>query len=182
MVLLGALAFFHIKAHIAALLGLASALLIAILAYKMPASMAVAAALNGAAYGLFPIGWIVLNAIFVYDITVSTGKFEVVKQTIAGLASDRRIQVLLDESEVSRAELPFEFMLNALRLTNGFAASLFTERTGLPITAISRQLDLAEARGLIVRDIKHVQPTDKGQLFLNDLLEIFLPESAEQKC
>ncbi len=95
VVLLGALAFFHIKAHIAALLGLASALLIAILAYKMPASMAVAAALNGAAYGLFPIGWIVLNAIFVYDITVSTGKFEVVKQTIAGLASDRRIQVLL---------------------------------------------------------------------------------------
>ena len=95
VVLLGALAFFHIKAHIAALLGLASALVIAIFAYKMPASMAVAAALNGAAYGLFPIGWIVLNAIFVYDITVATGKFEVVKQTIAGLASDRRIQVLL---------------------------------------------------------------------------------------
>jgi lactate permease len=95
VVLLGALAFFHIKAHIAALLGLASALLIALFAYHMPAQMAFAAALNGAAYGLFPIGWIVLNAIFVYDITVSTGQFEVVKQTIAGLASDRRLQVLL---------------------------------------------------------------------------------------
>ena len=83
-----------------------------------------------------------------------------------------------EEKIIPRAELPFEFMLNALRLTNGFAASLFTERTGLPITAISRQLDLAEARGLIARDIKHIQPTDKGQLFLNDLLEMFLPESA----
>ena len=87
-----------------------------------------------------------------------------------------------EEKIIPRAELAFEFMLNALRLTNGFAASLFTERTGLPITVIRRQLDLAEARGLIARDIKHVQPTAKGQLFLNDLLEIFLPESAEQKC
>ena len=95
IVLLGALAFFHVKAHIAALLGLASALLIALFVYGMPAQMAFAAAANGAAFGLFPIGWIVLNAIFVYDITVATGQFEVVKQTIAGLASDRRIQVLL---------------------------------------------------------------------------------------
>ena len=95
VVLLGALALFHVKAHWAALLGLAAALLIALFAYRMPASMAFAAALNGAAYGLFPIGWIVLNAIFVYDVTVHTGQFEVVKQTIGGLASDRRIQVLL---------------------------------------------------------------------------------------
>ena len=80
-----------------------------------------------------------------------------------------------EEKTVPRAELPFEFMLNALRLTNGFAVSLFTERTGLPITAISRQLDEAETRGLIVRDIKQIQPTEKGQLFLNDLLEMFLP-------
>ena len=86
-----------------------------------------------------------------------------------------------EEKTVPRAELPFEFMLNAMRLANGFAISLFTERTGLPITAISRQLDLAEARGLIVRDFKQVQPTKKGQLFLNDLLEMFLPESAERK-
>ncbi|ACG74286.1 L-lactate transport [Anaeromyxobacter sp. K] len=93
--LLGALAFFHVKAHWAALIGLVLALGIAIGVYGMPASMAGAAALNGAAFGLLPIGWIVLNAIFVYDITVRTGKFEVVKETIAGLASDRRIQVLL---------------------------------------------------------------------------------------
>ena len=80
-----------------------------------------------------------------------------------------------EEKTVPQAELPFEFMLNALRLTNGFAVSLFTERTGLPITAICRQLDEAETRGLIVRDIKQIQPTEKGQLFLNDLLEMFLP-------
>ena len=93
--LLGSLAFFHVKAHVAALLGLAAALLVAIAVYQMPASMAVAAAFNGAAFGLFPIGWIVLNAIFVYDISVGTGQFEVVKHTIANLAADRRIQVLL---------------------------------------------------------------------------------------
>lgn len=95
IVLLGSLAFFHVKAHIAALLGLATALLVAILVYHMPGSMAAAAAINGAAFGLFPIGWIVLNAIFVYDVAVETGQFEVVKHTIANLAADRRIQVLL---------------------------------------------------------------------------------------
>ncbi|HET6982229.1 MAG TPA: L-lactate permease [Myxococcaceae bacterium] len=95
IVLLGSLAFFHVKAHVAALLGLATALLVAFLVYKMPGSMAIAAALNGAAFGLLPIGWIVLNAIFVYDITVGTGQFEVVKDSIANLASDRRIQLLL---------------------------------------------------------------------------------------
>jgi lactate permease len=95
VVLLGALAFFHVKAHVAALLGLGLALAIAIFVYGMPASMALGAAGYGAAFGLLPIGWIVLNAIFVYDLTVKTGKFEVVKETIAGLAGDRRIQVLL---------------------------------------------------------------------------------------
>jgi lactate permease len=95
IVLLGALAFFRLRAHNAALLGLGSALLIALLVYQMPPRLAVTAALNGAAYGLFPIGWIVLCAIFAYDITVATGKFEVLKTVIAGIASDRRIQLLL---------------------------------------------------------------------------------------
>ncbi|HXN81031.1 MAG TPA: L-lactate permease [Myxococcales bacterium] len=95
VVLLGALAFFHVKAHWAAVLGLVVSLIVAVTVYGMPARLGVAAALNGAAFGLFPIGWIVLNAIFVYDITIATGQFEVVKHTIAGLASDRRIQVLL---------------------------------------------------------------------------------------
>jgi lactate permease len=95
VVLLGALAFFRVRAHTAALLGLSTALVVAMAVYRMPASLAFAAALNGAFYGLFPIGWIVLAAIFVYDITVHTGKFEIVKTSISGLASDRRIQALL---------------------------------------------------------------------------------------
>jgi lactate permease len=95
VVLLGLLAFFHVKAHIAAIAGLLTSMAIALFVYGMPASLAVASAANGAAFGLFPIGWIVLCAIFVYDITVETGKFEIIKDTIAGLASDRRIQALL---------------------------------------------------------------------------------------
>jgi lactate permease len=95
VVLLGLLAFFHVRAHLAALAGLAAALLIAVLVYRMPASLAGMAALYGAAFGLLPIGWIVLCAIFVYDITVHTGQFEIVKRSVAGLADDRRVQVLL---------------------------------------------------------------------------------------
>jgi len=95
VVLLGLLGIFKVKAHWAALSGLATALLVATVVYSMPAGTAGAAAFNGAAYGLFPIGWIVLCAIFVYDITVKTGKFDLIRHTIAGLANDRRIQVLL---------------------------------------------------------------------------------------
>ncbi len=95
ILLLGALAFFHVKAHWAAVLGLVSAWVVAVFVYGMPAQMATMSAVNGALFGLLPIGWIILNAIFVYDISVKTGKFEVVKDTIAGIAADRRIQVLL---------------------------------------------------------------------------------------
>ncbi len=95
VLLLGALAFFHVRAHMAALLGLAAALAVAIVAYGMPARMAAMSAVNGALFGLLPIGWIILNAIFVFDISVKTGKFEVVKDTIANIGADRRIQVLL---------------------------------------------------------------------------------------
>src|SRR5262249_49776010 len=94
VVLLGLLAV-HVKAHLAALSGLLAALLVAILGYGMPPRLAGMAAVHGALYGLLPIGWIVLNAIFIYDITVKSGDFEVVKHSIAGLASDRRIQALL---------------------------------------------------------------------------------------
>ena len=95
IVLLGLLGLLRVRAHYAALAGLATALLVALLVYGMPAPMATAALVNGALFGLFPIGWIVLMAMFVYDITVQTGEFEVVKDSIAGMASDQRIQVLL---------------------------------------------------------------------------------------
>jgi lactate permease len=95
IVLLGLLGLLRVRAHYAALAGLATAYLVALLVYGMPAPMATAALANGALFGLFPIGWIVLTAMFVYDLTVKTGQFELVKDSIAGLASDRRIQVLL---------------------------------------------------------------------------------------
>ncbi|HJV48569.1 MAG TPA: L-lactate permease, partial [Geothrix sp.] len=93
-VLLGFLAK-HVKAHYSAILGLVTCMAVAIAVYKMPAGLAGMAAVNGALFGLAPIGWIVLNAIFIYDITVKSGDFEVVKHSIAGLAGDRRIQALL---------------------------------------------------------------------------------------
>ena len=70
--------------------------------------------------------------------------------------------------------MPFEFMLNALRLTGGFDPNLFGERTGMSIGAIARTLDEAEAKGLIYRDHKLIRPTELGQRFLNDLQEMFL--------
>src|ERR1022692_5095395 len=91
VVLRGLLAFGHVKAHWAALAGLAASLSIAVLVFGMPAKLAGAAALMGAAYGLFPIGWIVLGAIFVYDVTVKSGDFEIVKDTIAGLGDRKSV-------------------------------------------------------------------------------------------
>ena len=76
--------------------------------------------------------------------------------------------------EVSAADLPFEFMMNALRLTDGFALSAFVERTGLPVTVIASRLDAAEQKGLIARDHLRVWPTERGRRFLNDLLQGFL--------
>jgi len=80
-----------------------------------------------------------------------------------------------EEHAVSREDVVFEFMMNGLRLTEGFAVALFTERTGLPIAAAGRSLDEAEARGLVLRDHQRVRPTELGRRFLNDLLQIFLP-------
>src|SRR5688572_13365877 len=93
--LLGLLAFFHVRAHLAALAGLIVALVIAIFVYEMPAALAGASTVYGAAYGLFPIGWIILNAIFLYQLSVDTGGFNVLQDQIAGVSGDRRIQALL---------------------------------------------------------------------------------------
>ncbi|CAG8863350.1 Glycolate permease GlcA [Pseudomonas fluorescens] len=95
VVMLAALAFFHIKAHIAALLALASALLISIFAFDMPADMAGSAALYGAANGLLPIGWIVLNIIFLHRLTTENGSFKVLQDSLARITDDRRLQLLL---------------------------------------------------------------------------------------
>lgn len=79
------------------------------------------------------------------------------------------------ESELDRADLPFEFMLNALRLRAGFKLQDFTEKTGMPVTALQPGLEEAERRGLIERDHATVRPTVRGFDFLNDLQMLFLP-------
>jgi len=93
----------------------------------------------------------------------------------AYMAGAERGEAVAQEHEIARADLAFEFMLNALRLKGGFALARFGERTGLPLSAIEPQLAEAERRGLIRRDLVHVAPTRLGFDFLNDLQQIFLP-------
>ena len=80
-----------------------------------------------------------------------------------------------EEHAVSPKDLGFEFMMNALRLAEGFEVGLFDERTGLALTAVERPLQEAMQRGLITRDHVRIAPTKRGQRFLNDLLQLFLP-------
>lgn len=82
---------------------------------------------------------------------------------------------LAQDVEVGRADLPFEFMLNALRLKDGFGLQQFCERTGLPMSAIQKGLQEAERKGLIECDLTHVKPSVRGFDFLNDLQSLFLP-------
>jgi putative oxygen-independent coproporphyrinogen III oxidase len=81
---------------------------------------------------------------------------------------------LQTEHEVSRDELGFEFMMNALRLNEGFDAALFEERTSLSLLGMRRELEEAERRGLLHRDHQRIAPTENGRRFLNDLLQVFL--------
>ena len=85
---------------------------------------------------------------------------------------------MAEERTVGAGELGFEFMMNALRLNGGFPARLVEERAGLPLAAVLRDLDEAERRGFITRDHERIAPTELGRRFLNDLLQIFLPEAA----
>jgi coproporphyrinogen III oxidase-like Fe-S oxidoreductase len=84
-------------------------------------------------------------------------------------------QAVQERHELARADLVFEFMMNALRLADGFAVASFAERTGLQIGAAEKPLAQAEQRGLIERDRERIRPTELGRRFLNDLLELFLP-------
>ncbi|HTZ21274.1 MAG TPA: L-lactate permease [Opitutaceae bacterium] len=95
VVLLVSIAFFRMRIHFAALLGLAVALTIALWVYRMPAATAGATTLYGAAFGLFPIGWIILNIIFLYQLTVRRGLFSALRDSLARIAPDPRVQVIL---------------------------------------------------------------------------------------
>jgi oxygen-independent coproporphyrinogen-3 oxidase len=98
------------------------------------------------------------------------------KQPGSFIEAARRGNPVQEEREIARAEMGFEFMLNALRLTGGFDPNLFGERTGMSINAIEQPLREAEAKGLIYRDYKLIRPTELGQRFLNDLQEMFLAD------
>ncbi len=92
---------------------------------------------------------------------------------MAGALAGRAIA---QDEDVRRTELPFEFMLNALRLRDGFTLQDFSERTGLAVTAIAKGLQEGEARGLLMRDMERVRPTERGFDFLSDLQALFLPD------
>ncbi|WP_036169335.1 radical SAM family heme chaperone HemW [Massilia sp. 9096] len=98
------------------------------------------------------------------------------KQPQSFMDAARQGNAVSEEHEITRAEMGFEFMLNALRLSEGFDPNLFGERTGMTINAIDKPLNEAEAKGLITRDFKLIKPTELGQRFLNDLQEMFLGE------
>ena len=98
------------------------------------------------------------------------------KQPASFIEAAKRGNPVQEEHEIGRADMGFEFMLNALRLTGGFDPNLFGERTGMNISAITKALNDAEAKGLIYRDHKLIKPTELGQRFLNDLQEMFLAE------
>jgi len=95
VVLLGTLALLHMKAHFAALLGLATSIVCAIWIFGMPASLAAKTAVLGAGYGLLPIGWIILNVIFMYQLTCDAGLFKVMQESLTSVTQDRRLQLLL---------------------------------------------------------------------------------------
>src|SRR5438309_6763219 len=84
-----------VKAHIAAIVAVILTNLIAIFVFTMPAGMSIRASLLGVVAGFFPIGWIVLNVIFLYQLTVATGQFELLKRAVGGVTEDRRLQLLL---------------------------------------------------------------------------------------
>ncbi|HJV07347.1 MAG TPA: radical SAM family heme chaperone HemW [Chromobacteriaceae bacterium] len=98
------------------------------------------------------------------------------KQPAAYLVAVAAGQPLQTQHKVARDERAFEFMMNLLRLTDGFERRLFTERTGLPVSSIQSALDQAEAQGLLTADASMIRPTLRGQRFLNDLLTLFLKE------
>lgn len=96
------------------------------------------------------------------------------KQPQRYLEACQQGEMVQEEHEVALTELPFEFMLNCLRLQDGFAVRLFSERTGLSLQAIEQQLELAERKGLLIRDHQHIAPSALGRQFLNDLQQLFL--------
>lgn len=107
-----------------------------------------------------------------HDKIIRQARYKQPNEYLAKMAAGNAVQ---SENVVEKSELPFEFMLNLLRLTEGFPLALFTERTGLPQSKIFTEIERACCEGLLERDLHWVKPTEKGQRFLNVLMERFLP-------
>ena len=105
------------------------------------------------------------------DRIVRQMRYKQPKQYLESAAAGSAIQ---EQHDVAANEIGFEFMMNALRLNQGFPSVLFEERTGMPLTAVLKELEAAERRGLITRDPLRTVPTALGRRFLNDLLQLFL--------
>jgi oxygen-independent coproporphyrinogen-3 oxidase len=108
-----------------------------------------------------------------HDRIIRQARFKQPAAYLKAVADGNAVQT---EDVVGHDQLPFEFMLNALRLSEGFAVPLFAERSGLPINVIERQLQAAEAAGLIERDFKVIRPSEKGRRYQNTLLQMFLQD------
>ncbi len=97
------------------------------------------------------------------------------KQPQAFIDTSDKSEVVLTEEVIDKKDIGFEFMLNALRLTDGFPTPLFYQHAGVPISHIDKALEQAQQQGLLERDIHLIKPTNKGQRYLNSLIELFLP-------
>ncbi len=106
-----------------------------------------------------------------HDKVIRQARYKQPKAYLDSIASGMPVQ---SEYALSRDDLAFEFMMNALRLNDGFDETLFQERTSLPLVLICRELEEAEQRGLLAREAQKIAPTESGRRFLNDLLQIFL--------
>ena len=106
-----------------------------------------------------------------HDKVIRQARHKLPQAYLDAVAQGKPVQ---EEHEVATADLAFEFMMNALRLNEGFDTALFQERTSLPLLSLRRELEEAEKRGLLFRDHRRIAPTGLGRRFLNDLLEIFL--------
>jgi len=98
------------------------------------------------------------------------------KQPQAFIDTAGTYKVLRSDEKISRKDIGFEFMLNALRLTDGFPTPLFYQHAGVPISHIDKALEQAQHEGLLERNIHFIKPTEKGQRYLNSLIELFLPQ------
>jgi oxygen-independent coproporphyrinogen-3 oxidase len=112
------------------------------------------------------------------DAIVRQMRWKQPREYLARVASGTPLQ---EEADVTRGDVGFEFMLNALRLAEGVPTSLFSERTGFPLSLVTREIEIAARKGLLEPDPALIKPTALGRRFLNDLQQLFLPDAKPER-